>query len=89
MSHERKSVDFGLQQDANKLDTNQQNLVQPDKSFVKKPFELLNQELLLKVFSWLSLQDINQCLLVCRKWNRVANDNKVWFFFFFLLLFIS
>lgn len=54
---------------------------------------LLTEELLLQVFSWLPLENIHKCMLVCRKWNRVANDNKVclkrilkitlFFFFFF------
>lgn len=41
--------------------------------------ELLNQELLLGIFSWLLLEDVNECMLVCRKWNVIASDNKVSF----------
>lgn len=39
--------------------------------------QLLNEELLLSIFSSLSLSDIIECSLVSRKWNRVANNNRV------------
>lgn len=53
------------------------------------PANLLTEELLLEVFSWLSLENIHKCMLVSKKWNRVANDNNVSEIFMCFCIFID
>lgn len=38
----------------------------------------LNEELLLNIFSFLSLPNLCDTLLVCKKWYRIGSDNKIW-----------
>lgn len=43
-----------------------------------QPIQTLNEELLLQVFSHLSLPNVCEVLLVCHKWHRIGSDNKIW-----------
>lgn len=40
--------------------------------------ELFSKELVLKVFSFLSLEDLIQCAAVSLHWSRMANDEMLW-----------
>lgn len=52
------------------------NSEKQQKSF--SSIDILTDEVLLHVFSWLPFESIHNCMLVCRKWNRVSSDNKIW-----------
>lgn len=55
----------------------------PVSNAVFNRLDTLNEELLLIILSWLSLEDINECGLVSHKFNRLSNDNKVRIFVLF------
>ncbi|CAH0698341.1 unnamed protein product [Spodoptera exigua] len=41
-------------------------------------FKLLSDEMMLSVFSWLPKRTLSHCMLVCKRWYRVACDETLW-----------
>jgi hypothetical protein len=44
----------------------------------KKDFSKLVPELISKCFSYLKSRELNSCQLVCKTWNILASDDKLW-----------
>ena len=50
------------------------------KTIIELPLTVqqLPQEMLMKIFSLLSLRDLSNVILVCKKWKRVAESPWLW-----------
>lgn len=61
--------------------SSKRRLCEKKKSLESKKFDfvtdLFSKELALKVFSFLSLQDLVQCAVVSMHWSMIANDEMV------------
>ncbi|KAL4711765.1 hypothetical protein ACJJTC_004107 [Scirpophaga incertulas] len=41
-------------------------------------FNILSDEMILSVFRWLPKRTLTNCMLVCKRWHRVAYDETLW-----------
>ncbi|KAJ3439074.1 f-box/wd repeat-containing protein [Anaeramoeba flamelloides] len=57
-----------------------QDLVESqDKSLISDFTQILPDELIMEIFSYLSVKNLCKCNLVSRNWNRLSNDDLLWY----------
>jgi hypothetical protein len=42
------------------------------------PLEILPEEIVLPILSFLTIKELATCCLVCKNWKRFAEDNSLW-----------